>query len=69
MPPALFCFEVTSLMASDELHKCMAFQIQLIKSAISLIVNPPHSYFNADKYHIDDIFTLCFIINTDKTSP
>lgn len=51
MPPALF-FEVTSLMASDELDKCMAFQIQLIKSAISLIVNPPHSHFNADKYHI-----------------
>ena len=68
MPPALF-FEVTSLMASDELDKCMAFQIQLIKSAISLIVNPPHSYFNADKYHIADIFTLCFIINTDKIDP
>lgn len=65
MPPALF-FEVTSLMASDELDKCMAFQIQLIKSAISLIVSPPHSHFNADKYHIYNILTLYFIIKPIK---
>ena len=40
----------------------MAAQNQRIKSAISLIVKPPHSHFNTDKYHINDVFTLYFII-------
>ena len=53
----------------DHLIQRMAAQNQRIKSAISLIVKPPHSHFNTDKYHICDIFTLYFIMDADKATP